>query len=69
MLAVTCWRCEEPGHGYTECHRPPAASRAERDKRNARHVERWQAGIISIEMKRKFIAAENKPFTRKGKAA
>ena len=63
MITGVCWRCEEPGHAFTDCRRPRPQSRKERDARNARHVERWQADEISLELKRKFIALENKGLT------
>jgi hypothetical protein len=63
VIIGTCWRCEEPGHAFTDCRRPRPETRKERDKRNARHVERWQAGLITRELKRQFIALENKGLT------
>lgn len=64
MLDVTCWRCEQPGHGYADCQRPPARDRKELYLRIERYKERWIAGEIGTVQKRQFIAAENREFER-----
>jgi hypothetical protein len=64
---LTCWRCEQPGHGHAECDRPPAASRKELDARISRYVQRWQAGDITLSHKRTWIAAETRIFNGKVK--
>ncbi len=63
---LACWRCEQPGHGWADCHRPPAASRKELDQRIARLVERWDAGKgeITTSLKQKFITAEIAAYKR-----
>jgi hypothetical protein len=59
---VTCWRCEQPGHGYAECQREPAKTISEVENRNARHVERWITGAITLRQKTEFVKAEWKSF-------
>jgi hypothetical protein len=70
-VGIQCWRCEEPGHGYTDCRRPPARTRKELDDRISRLLERWDAGYgeISTRLKTQFVTAEIKSFEKARKAA
>jgi len=70
VIGVECWRCEKPGHVAADCQPPPAATAAEVEKRNARYIERWDAGygVISTAQKTAWIAAEWKAFHAKEKA-
>lgn len=65
---LACWRCEQPGHGYTDCQRPPPATRKELAARIDRHKERWISGAITITEKRRFIEMETKQFEKARKA-
>lgn len=66
---LACWRCEQPGHGYRECDRPPAKTKQELQARIDRLKERWDAGYgeISTSLKTEFIRAEIRGY-EKGKA-
>lgn len=44
MLGLTCHRCTQPGHGWRECPRPPAAKKSELEARITDIVNRWDAG-------------------------
>lgn len=67
---LACWRCEQPGHGYADCHRPPAATARELGERIDRLKQRWDAGYgeISTRLKQLFIAAETREFEKARKA-
>lgn len=67
MDALACWRCEQPGHAYADCTRPPAKTRQELAARIKRLASRWIDGEITRELKRQFAAAEIRAF-EKGKA-
>lgn len=65
MQILTCWRCEQPGHGYADCQRPPAATRRELQARIDRLRDRWDAGRgLSTRLKQQFIAAEKREYDR-----
>lgn len=68
-LGIVCWRCEEPGHGYADCHPEPPATRKELDSRISRLVERWQEFEITLEQKRLWIQTEIRAYEKARKAA
>lgn len=67
-VGLACWRCEAPGHTAAECQPPPAATRKELHARIDRYRQRWEDGDITLNQKRKFIAAEMRAFNGKAKA-
>jgi hypothetical protein len=71
MQILVCWRCEQPGHGWTDCRRPPAPNQQELDKRLNRLVIRWDAGYgeLSTSMKTKLADIEIRQFKNARKAA
>ena len=65
---LACWRCEQPGHGYADCHRQPAATAKELAQRISRLVERWDSGHgLPTRLKQQFITIERREY-EKGKA-
>lgn len=44
FVVLVCWRCTQPGHGYTECQRPGAKTTQEHEARIADILRRWDAG-------------------------
>lgn len=65
-VGLICWRCEEPGHCYADCQRPPAKTRKELNDRINRLLERWDAGygVISTSLKKQFVTAEIRAFEK-----
>lgn len=63
---LACWRCEQPGHGWRECDRPPAKTKQELDARKNRILERWDAGYgeISTSLKTEFIRQEIRAYQK-----
>ena len=65
-LAIVCWRCGEPGHGYTDCQRPAATTQKELGERIDDIVTRWDRGYgIPTALKKQFITAEIKALNPK----
>lgn len=62
---LACWRCEQPGHGYADCDRQPAATRRELTERIDRLVQRWDGGRgLSTRLKQQFIQIEKREFEK-----
>lgn len=61
-----CYRCEEPGHGWRDCGRPPAKSQQELDQRIDRIVQRWDAGngAFSRTVKTRIVEIETRQFEK-----
>ena len=71
MDLVVCHRCEQPGHGWRECQRPPAATRQELAARINHITVRWDAGNggFSRSVKTRLIEIEKNAFEKARKAA
>lgn len=65
---LACWRCEQPGHGWRECSRPPAKTRQEYDARITDILIRWDAGKGFSNTARKRIIETETAAWRKEKA-
>ena len=63
-MITVCWRCEHPGHIASECQPTPATTKRELYQRIDRLVDRWIAGDIRPDQKRKWIAAEKAAYDK-----
>lgn len=43
-IPLACHRCDQPGHGWRECDRPPAKTKQELAARISDITRRWDAG-------------------------
>lgn len=68
---LACWRCDDPGHPWTECDRAPAKDAQELNDRINDVVRRWDAGKgFRLSVKTRLIEIERnafKPKPKKGK--
>lgn len=62
MLALTCWRCETPGHGWRECKPPPPRTETELRERFARYMLQVIAGHVTLSVKRQWVKEDWKAY-------